>query len=97
MQFVISYQQLMNAGLSLFTYMKVVRRVKLRLGSWEWKLHTFVISLLLIQVGIYWCFGAFGSSGYLYALNILIYFPYHQLIVYNIFLHFFNQQVFARH
>ncbi|XP_035710696.1 uncharacterized protein LOC110854166 [Folsomia candida] len=64
------YQQLMNAGLSLFTYMKVVRRVKLRLGSWEWKLHTFVISLLLIQVGIYWCFGAFGSSGYLFLLDI---------------------------
>jgi hypothetical protein len=58
------YQQLMNSGLALYTYFKVVRHNQIDLGRGEWKLHlmcvAFIVSIMMIFIPL----DGFGCTGY---------------------------------
>lgn len=59
----------MNAGLTLSTYLKVVKHVTLQFGYLEWRLHTAVFLILISQIGMYCYLEAFGNGGFWYQIK----------------------------
>ncbi|OXA58686.1 uncharacterized protein LOC110845534 [Folsomia candida] len=68
--FFFGYQQLMNAGLTLSTYLKVVKHVTLQFGYLEWRLHTAVFLILISQIGMYCYLEAFGNGGFWFLIDL---------------------------
>jgi hypothetical protein len=62
----LGYQQLMHAGLALYTYVRVVRGRTLNLGRGEWRLHVICATIILISILVFLPLDSFGPSGFWY-------------------------------
>jgi len=65
---------MMNVGLVVYIYLKVVWQKRIYLGCWEWKLHVVCITGMTSCVAIFHPLDGFGCSGYWYDLNITYYY-----------------------
>lgn len=61
---------MMNIGLSIYTYLRIVKGVNLNLGRGEWKLHAICTCLIVGSISVFYSFDAFGQSGYWMLTNI---------------------------